>query len=122
MLTFYFKLRLRNHGLGVDLYTHVIDWEEYRALMQAFFDADVIDVELLYDNAMLTISGGSILPLIRFYQSADVTGILELKDSATLNLFGGGLHEEVHVACEPWSSVERHGVAAHHQEVNAVRV
>jgi len=40
-------------GLEVDLYTHVIDWEEYRALMQAFFDADVIDVELLYDNAML---------------------------------------------------------------------
>lgn len=40
-------------GLGVDLYTHVIDWDEYRALMQAFFDADVIDVELLYDNAML---------------------------------------------------------------------
>lgn len=40
-------------GLGVDLYTYVIDWEEYRSLMQAFFDADVIDVELLYDNAML---------------------------------------------------------------------
>ena len=40
-------------GLGVDLYTHVIDWDEYRKLMQAFFDADVIDVELLYDNAML---------------------------------------------------------------------
>lgn len=39
-------------GLGVDLYTHVIDWEEYRGLMQAFFNADVIDVELLYDNAM----------------------------------------------------------------------
>jgi imidazoleglycerol phosphate synthase cyclase subunit len=39
-------------GLGVDLYTHVIDWDEYRRLMQAFFDADVIDVELLYDNAM----------------------------------------------------------------------
>ena len=42
--------------LGVDLYTHVIDWEEYRALMQAFFDADVIDVELLYDNAMLAVN------------------------------------------------------------------
>ena len=41
--------------LGLDLYTHVIDWEEYRALMQAFFDADVIDVELLYDNAMLAV-------------------------------------------------------------------
>jgi N-acetyl sugar amidotransferase len=42
-------------GLELDLYTHVIDWEEYRALMQAFFDADVIDVELLYDNAMLAV-------------------------------------------------------------------
>jgi len=42
-------------GLGVDLYTHVIDWDEYRELMQAFFDADVIDVELLYDNAMLAV-------------------------------------------------------------------
>ncbi len=44
------------NGLGVDLYTHVIDWEEYRALMQAFFDADVIDVEILYDNAMLGVN------------------------------------------------------------------
>jgi hypothetical protein len=43
-------------ALKVDLYTHVVDWEEYRALMQAFFDADVIDVELLYDNAMLAVN------------------------------------------------------------------
>lgn len=42
--------------LGVDLYTHVIEWNEYRNLMQAFFDADVIDVELLYDNAMFTVN------------------------------------------------------------------
>lgn len=42
--------------LGVDLYTHVIDWEEYRKLMQSFFDADVIDIELLYDNAMLAVN------------------------------------------------------------------
>lgn len=42
--------------LGVDLYTHVIDWGEYKKLMQAFFDADVIDVELLYDNAMLAVN------------------------------------------------------------------
>jgi N-acetyl sugar amidotransferase len=42
--------------LDVDLYTYVIDWDEYRALMQAFFDADVIDVELLYDNAMLAVN------------------------------------------------------------------
>ena len=42
--------------LGVDLHTHVIDWDEYRELMQAFFKADVIDVELLYDNAMLAVN------------------------------------------------------------------
>lgn len=42
--------------LGVDLHTHVIDWNEYKTLMQAFFDADVIDVELLYDNAMLAVN------------------------------------------------------------------
>jgi hypothetical protein len=41
--------------LDVDLYTYVIEWTEYRQLMQAFFDADVIDVELLYDNAMLAV-------------------------------------------------------------------
>ena len=43
-------------ALGVDLYTHVINWNEYRKLMQAFFDADVIDVELLYDNAMFSVN------------------------------------------------------------------
>jgi N-acetyl sugar amidotransferase len=42
--------------LNVDLYTHVIEWEEYKKLMQAFFDASVIDVELLYDNAMLAVN------------------------------------------------------------------
>lgn len=51
--------------LGVDLYTHVIDWHEYRGLMQAFFDADVIDVELLYDNAMLAVN----------YQQAEKNGV-----------------------------------------------
>jgi N-acetyl sugar amidotransferase len=43
-------------GLGVDLVTYVIDWREYRALMQAFFAADVIDIELLYDNAMYAVN------------------------------------------------------------------
>ena len=40
---------------NVDLITYVINWEEYRALMQSFFDADVIDIELLYDNAIQAI-------------------------------------------------------------------
>lgn len=43
-------------ALKVDLFTYVIEWNEYRRLMQAFFDADVIDVELLYDNAMLAVN------------------------------------------------------------------
>lgn len=42
-------------NLGVDLFTYVVDWDEYKSLMQAFFDADVIDIELLYDNAMLAV-------------------------------------------------------------------
>ncbi|MBQ5939636.1 N-acetyl sugar amidotransferase [Massilia sp. AB1] len=42
--------------LGVDLHTHVIDWHEYRKLMQSFFDADVLDVELLYDNAAVAVN------------------------------------------------------------------
>lgn len=43
-------------ALNVDLFTYVIDWVEYRQLMQAFFDADVVDIELLYDNAMLAVN------------------------------------------------------------------
>lgn len=37
--------------LDIDLYTYVIDWSEYRSLLRAFLDSDVIDLELLYDNA-----------------------------------------------------------------------
>jgi N-acetyl sugar amidotransferase len=44
------------NNLKIDLHTHVIDWTEYKSLMQAFFDADVVDVELLYDNAMLAVN------------------------------------------------------------------
>ena len=43
-------------ALNVDLFTYVIDWSEYRAMMQSFFDADVIDIELLYDNAMYAVN------------------------------------------------------------------
>ena len=39
--------------LGVDLHTHVIDWEENRDLQRSFFAANVIDIELLMDNAMI---------------------------------------------------------------------
>ena len=42
--------------LGVDLHTHVIDWPEYRGLMEAFFAADVIDIEVLADNALIAVN------------------------------------------------------------------
>ena len=43
-------------GLNVDFYTHVIKWNEFRNLMQSFFDSDVIDIEILTDNAMLALN------------------------------------------------------------------
>jgi N-acetyl sugar amidotransferase len=42
--------------LGVDLYTHVIDWEENRDMQLSFFSANVIDIEMLMDNAMLALN------------------------------------------------------------------
>lgn len=43
-------------SLGVDLYTHVIDWRENRDLQLSFFRANVVDIELLMDNAMLALN------------------------------------------------------------------
>ncbi len=40
----------------VDLFTHVINWKEYRNLQEAFFKANVLDIELLMDNAMLSVN------------------------------------------------------------------
>lgn len=38
--------------LGLDLYTYVIDWEEFRDLQRAFFKASVIDIEMVTDHAI----------------------------------------------------------------------
>jgi N-acetyl sugar amidotransferase len=37
---------------GFDLYTVVINWEEFKDLQRSFFKADVIDLELLSDHAI----------------------------------------------------------------------
>ena len=42
--------------LNLDLFTYVIDWNEYKNMMEAFFSADVLDIELLMDNAMLAVN------------------------------------------------------------------
>lgn len=41
--------------LSIDLYTHVLDWQVFKKMQLAFLKADVIDIELLYDNAMLAV-------------------------------------------------------------------
>ncbi len=38
--------------LDVDLYTHVIDWEEFRDLQIAYFNASVVDIEVASDHAI----------------------------------------------------------------------
>jgi N-acetyl sugar amidotransferase len=42
-------------GLGVDLYTHVIDWEEFRDLQRSMFKASVVDIELITDHAIIAV-------------------------------------------------------------------
>lgn len=44
------------NSLKVDLYTHVIDWSENRDMQLSFFRANVVDIELLTDNAMLALN------------------------------------------------------------------
>lgn len=38
--------------LEVDLLTYVVDWEIQKKMQLAFLNADVVDVDLLYDNAL----------------------------------------------------------------------
>jgi N-acetyl sugar amidotransferase len=48
---------------GFDLYTLVINWEEFKDLQRAFFKADVVDLELLSDHAIFA----SVYKLTREY-------------------------------------------------------
>jgi N-acetyl sugar amidotransferase len=43
--------------LGVDLYTHVIDWEEFKDLQKAYFKASVVDIEVASDQAITALIG-----------------------------------------------------------------
>lgn len=38
--------------LDIDLYTHVIDWEEFKDLQLAYFKASVVDIEVASDHAI----------------------------------------------------------------------
>ncbi|HXB39764.1 MAG TPA: N-acetyl sugar amidotransferase [Bacteroidia bacterium] len=41
--------------LGFDLYTYVINWEEFRDMQRAYFKADVVDIEALTDHAIYAV-------------------------------------------------------------------
>ena len=41
--------------LGYDLFTYVIDWDEMRDLQHAFIKANVVDIDLPFDNAFMAI-------------------------------------------------------------------
>ncbi|MCF8340937.1 MAG: N-acetyl sugar amidotransferase [Chitinophagaceae bacterium] len=42
--------------LNVDLYTHVIDWNENKEMQLAFFKANVVDIEMIMDNAQAALN------------------------------------------------------------------
>jgi N-acetyl sugar amidotransferase len=42
-------------ALDIDLFTHVVDWEEFRDLQLAFFRARVVNIEIVTDHAITAI-------------------------------------------------------------------
>ncbi len=47
------NIRLLVDALGFDLHTYVIDWPEFKDLQRSFFQASVVDIEMLTDHAIL---------------------------------------------------------------------
>jgi len=45
------NIELLVNGLGIDLFTHVIDWSEFRDLQRSLIKASVVDIELLTDHS-----------------------------------------------------------------------
>jgi len=43
------------HNTGFDLYTHVLDWEQIRNAQKAFIRANVLDIDLPFDNAFIAV-------------------------------------------------------------------
>lgn len=70
--------------LKVDLFSYVIEWEEYRDLMRAFLAADVVDIELLYDNAAVAVC----------YQQARNYGITAILSGSNTSTEGFRMHSD----------------------------
>jgi N-acetyl sugar amidotransferase len=62
--------------LGLELYTYVIDWEEFRDLQRSFFLASVIDIEMITDHAIAA-------SMIRIARQHGIPYVLSGTNSAT---------------------------------------
>lgn len=71
--------------LGIELYTHVIDWEEFRDLQVAFLKASTPDSEIPSDHAIVSL----------MYQMAEKVGVKYV-------ISGDNIRTETHVP-EAWS-------------------
>ncbi|MCX7978813.1 MAG: N-acetyl sugar amidotransferase [Bdellovibrionaceae bacterium] len=65
---------------GFDLYTHVLDWDEFRDLQRSFFFAHVVDLELLTDHAIF----GIILRLARKHKIRHILSGANLATEAVM--------------------------------------
>jgi N-acetyl sugar amidotransferase len=84
--------------LGFELYTHVIDWDEFKDLQRSFFKAGVVDIEVLSDHAIFGVilqlakkhgikyilSGANIateavMPKAWVHRKQDLTNILDIQ-------------------------------------------
>ncbi len=69
--------------LGVDLHTHVIDWEENRDLQRSFFESNVVDIEMLVDSALIALN----------YQQAAKYGLRHILSGSNIATEGLGMPE-----------------------------
>ena len=67
--------------LGIDLYTHVIDWEEFRDLQLAFLKASTPDAEIPTDHAILAL----------LYSIAAREGVRTILSGHNMATEGGGV-------------------------------
>jgi len=73
------------NSLGIDLHTHVIDWEEFKDLQLAFLKASTPDSEIPSDHAIVSI----------LYQMAEKIGVKYI-------IIGRNVRTETHIA-PAWS-------------------
>lgn len=64
--------------LGIDLYTYVIDWEEFKDLQLAYLKASVVDIEALTDHAIVSV----------LYQQASKYGVKYILNGSNVTTEG----------------------------------